>query len=284
MNYNLRTAINIGLSKEKIILKIRLAVIEAVRNTVNGKHRLAMAISGGIDSVVCAFVLKNLGFKFDAYTVHFGTYDYNEKFDLIWARRAAEFLGVNLHEVIVPVSQLDKDLDKIIKIANSDSKNKIVSAAGWYYLGARMATDGIKACVCGEMNDECYASYPTSARWNYGNDEDYIKHRISLVKNSEKGLNIYKRTMAHNGVELLIPYMDERYVNFCLSIPAGYRKEKGKFKPLFRYAFEKDIPENLLWREKQIQGVEIDGHLTEFKEHIKAQFKKNNTMKMKRLI
>lgn len=280
--YNLNAHIDDKISKENIVKQIRRLTEHCIIKSVEGKSRLALALSGGIDSVVCAWVLKQLGAKFDAYTVHFGEYDYNRKYDLIWARKAAEEIGVNLHEVIVSVKELDDNFDKILALSKTPSKNKVVSAAGWFFLGRQMKADGIKTLVCGEMNDELYASYAISQKYNYGSDEAYEKHRLSLVRNAEKGLNVYKRMIKHYGINMVLPYTDEAYVNFCLTIPGKYRKENKRMKPLFRLAYSGDISDEILWREKQEQGKEVDAYVAEFKQRIKDFY--NNANKMKNLL
>ena len=101
---------------------------------------------------------------------------------------------------------------------------------------------------------------------------DYHKRRVNLLNNLHKtNLIRTNKAMMYGGkVELRTPFLNKEVVDFGLRIPTRYRDENwndrstdnidvfdtkvadGKdMKFILRKAFEKDIPNELLWRPKK---------------------------------
>ena len=59
-----------------------------------------------------------------------------------------------------------------------------------------------------------------------------------------------RMTMAH-GLELRVPFLDHRLLDFSATIPSHYRLKKGRTKYLLKRSFEEAIPDSILNRQKQ---------------------------------
>lgn len=58
-----------------------------------------------------------------------------------------------------------------------------------------------------------------------------------------------RMTMAH-GLEVRVPFADIELVNYVWNIPPEWKRMNGVEKGLLRYAFEKELPNEIVWRKK----------------------------------
>jgi asparagine synthase (glutamine-hydrolysing) len=82
--------------------------------------------------------------------------------------------------------------------------------------------------------------------------------------------------MMHYSQEIRSPFLEKNFVEYAMSIPVQYRYINKRMKPLLRMAFDKEIPENILWREKVCEGdgVGIEYMVKNQKQNIIDHYKK----------
>ena len=113
---------------------------------------VATCLSGGLDSSIITYLLKQYVPDIKAYTV---SYDQNSP-DLKAARLVAESIGVELIEVVVP-NDLENLVDRFKKVLDAYEYTMTVQQqVGMMqsYVAERMAQDGIKVAFSGEGSDE----------------------------------------------------------------------------------------------------------------------------------
>ena len=125
---------------DNIKKELKELIVDSVKNQVknlDGKN-IGVLFSGGIDSTIIAFVLKNLGKKFTCYCFGLDEPGLKAAEDIVWAKKVALSLGFNLkiinidlvkavtNVVSIPViasggmGKLD-DIDSVVKEGGADA-------------------------------------------------------------------------------------------------------------------------------------------------------------------
>lgn len=257
-------------SKEAIITKFRSLLDVAVEKRIPKEVNFTTLLSGGIDSTIIAFLLKQHKPDLEAYTICLGNnLSARNSNDLYFAREAAKWLDIKLNEIIITEQDVLDNIEKTVNIIEDKVWTQVASGV-CHILMAEKIDKKYKVVFSGGGSDEIFASYPSQKRWQW-RDEQYDDARRGLIKNLHKN-NIIRENkclMAYS-FELRSPFLDKNFVDYAINVPIEYRYENKRMKPLLRYAFP-EIPEKLLWREKvcQGEGVGVDPILKENKSKIK---------------
>ena len=124
----------------------------------------------------------------------------------------------------------------------------------------------VRVILSGEGADEIFGGY---LYFHYApNENSFIKETERLVKMLHQ-FDVLRtdRTTAAHGLEVRVPFLDKRLLNYILSLPADYRMTKSKLyinkgsnkehlnieKYILRDSYDKEvdiISKNILWRKK----------------------------------
>ena len=247
--------------------EIRGRLTDAVHNELIADVPVCTILSGGIDSVLITYLLKQHIPDLKAYVVSVGG---GNKDDLHFARMAAEWLKIPLTEVIVKKSDINKKLKESIWAAEMDSWTQITPAVAQLFLAKKISEDGFKVVFGGEGADELFGSYGNIQKMYYKQDTNQ-QARINLIRNLHKNnlIRTNKAMMYGGTVELRTPFLDKTFAEYALSVvtidaknhlhPNGFVdinwSNKGHMKYPLRKAFEflldVGMPEELLYRKKE---------------------------------
>jgi len=253
----------------------RTTIEQCVVKRIPNEVKYAVMLSGGIDSTIIAYLLSRHNPSLEAFTVHVGDNAKAKKTnDLYYAREAAKWLGIKLHEVIITEEQVIELLDAAVYTIEDKSWTQIASGLAHIAMAREIKKHGFKVVFGGGGSDEIFASYPAHKRWQW-QDDQYDKGRRQLITNINK-TNIIRenKCLMSEGIELRSPFMDPSFVNYAINIPIQYRFMNSKMKPVLRMAFEGEIPEHILWREKvcEGEGTDVDRIIKPRKDEIKAMY------------
>tara|TARA_R110000744_G_scaffold9052_2_gene29437 strand:+ start:161 stop:2482 length:2322 start_codon:yes stop_codon:yes gene_type:complete len=270
-------------SLEEVTRKIFTKLEDAVENELIADVPVCTILSGGIDSVLITYFLKQKIPDIKAYVVNVG--NSTGKDDIHFARMAAKWLDIPLIEVKVSKSQINKALKESVWAAEMDSWTQITPAVAQLFLAKQIHDDGYKVVFGGEGADELFGSYGNIQKMYYKQDTNK-KARLGLIKNLHKNnlIRTNKAMMYGGTVELRTPFLDKEFARYALSVvtidakhhkhPNGFVdidwQNKGHMKFPLRKAFEfLGMPEELLWRKKETfqVGCHTD-YLREEKEKI----------------
>lgn len=215
--------------KEEIINKLEKLIIEAVKIRVP-ERKFGLLLSGGIDSTLIAFVLKKLGCDFICYNAYFDDPALKVSEDLDFAKKAAEKLRLNLKILKLSAADVEKYLDKIVPLIEDSNVVKVGVALTFYAACLEAKKDGCKVIFSGLGSEEIFGGYQ--------------RHKESLNINKEcvSGLlKMYERdnyrddviTM-NNNLELRLPFLDKKLVEYSLKIPGKYKIAEGMDKKILR--------------------------------------------------
>ena len=234
-------------SKQEIIKNVQKLVENAISKRVPDR-KFGILFSGGIDSTVIALVLKKLGVKFTCYNAYFDDSKLNTPPDLIFAKKAAKELNLNLKISKLNQKDVEKYIKKIVPLIEDSNVVKVGVALTFYSACEQAKKDGCKVIFSGLGSEEIFGGYE--------------RHKLSLNINKEcvSGLlKMYERdnyrddviTM-NNNLELRLPFLDKKLVEYSLKISAKYKIVKGMDKKILRDAAElMGVPKEIVERKKK---------------------------------
>ncbi|MEO8534052.1 MAG: asparagine synthase B [Flavobacterium sp.] len=236
---------------------IRETLTEAVRKRLMGNLPVGVLLSGGLDSSlissIAARLLAGTGKKIQSFSIGLNADAPDNKI----ARKAAEFLGTEHHEIHFSVKEGIEVLEKIIQNIETYDVISVRASVPMFILSKAIAEKGIKAILSGEGADEIFGGHLYFR--NAPSTEEFQKESIERVQKlfTADLLRADKSTMA-NSIETRVPFLDKDFLDVNMLIKPEEKQPKtydGIEKYILRKAF--DTPENpylpteVLWRQKE---------------------------------
>lgn len=231
-------------------------LLKAVETRLITDRPVGCLLSGGLDSSVIAAILhKYLPGKFNTYSIGMEGSE-----DLRCAKIVADHLKTNHTEVIFTAKEGFDAIPYVIFALESFDITTVRASVGMYLLSkyiSKNTTD--KVIFSGEGSDELLCGYlyfhsaPSS--------KELEDESLRLVKN----LYLYDvlrgdRCVSSNGLELRVPFLDQKFAEYCLQIPGDIRKpQENVEKFILRAAFEDYLPKEIVWRTKDGFSDSVSG-------------------------
>lgn len=236
---------------------IRETLTEATRKRLMSDVPIGVLLSGGLDSsltsAIASRLLAETGKKLHSFSIGLNA----DAPDAAAARKVAEFLETEHHEVHFTVEEGIKILDKLVWHLETYDVTSIRASTPMYFLSKAITDLGIKVVLSGEGADEIFGGYLYFR--NAPSTEDFQKETIERVQKlfTADLLRADKSTMAH-GLETRVPFLDKEFLEIAVRIKAEEKMPKtydGKEKYILRKAFDTPenpyLPEEVLWRQKE---------------------------------
>lgn len=221
--------------------------LEAIKKRISNK-KIGLLFSGGIDSVYIACLLKHLGIKFTCYTAALNEPGMDKAEDLEYAERAAKEFGLKLKAVKIGLRQTEKYIRKIIPLIESTNVVKVGVALPFYLACEIAKKDGVKVMFSGLGSEEIFAGYERHVKSTNINKECVS----GLLKMYERDLYRDDVVTMANSIELRLPFLDNRLVDYALKIPPKYKINDKYKKIILRVVAERaGIPKEFSWRKKK---------------------------------
>ena len=214
-----------------------------LENSISKYESKWIALSGGLDSSILAHLLKEQ--KPHAMTIitkdFFGT-------DLTYAQIIAKHTKLPLSLIQVNMEEILDSIDETIRILGNFNDIEIRNSIVPYIYLSSLKKMGVNSVITGDGADEIFAGYNFLLKKRYEELDEELKRIKKIMhfpsNNIAKSLNMI--------VEM--PFLNEEVIKFSESIPITEKinvREKKRFgKWILRKTFEKDLPGNIIWREK----------------------------------
>lgn len=176
---------------------LQQALVEAVAEHVAPPRRIAVALSGGLDSaIVLAIVRRELGKDIPALTLAIDVSDYGE---LEATRRTAHELGVELHEVPATAHDYLEHLPEAVRLAEVPMWNP--HPVSKLLLAQAARREGFDAVLTGDAADNVFGGAP---------QHDYLP--------------LVGRLLRGRGVEPCSPFFDPQVMAHAARLPVDPHK------------------------------------------------------------
>ena len=251
-----------NIEKEKMSLPyLRELLVSAVTKRLMSNRPIGALLSGGLDSSLVTAIICRLT-KLAKAPTRLNTYSIGlaGSVDLFWAKRVAEFLGTNHHEVCVTEAEFLDAIEATIAQVESYDTTTIRASVGNYLVSKYISktTDDV-VIYCGDMSDEIFGSYrgfcnaKTDCEFEVANEHMVSDVRFFDLLRSDKSIS-------GCGLEARVPFADKKLVEYVMRIDPNHKRfNTGSYieKSILRCAFDAldetqtILPSEVLWRKKE---------------------------------
>uniref|UniRef100_A0A667GG61 Asparagine synthetase [glutamine-hydrolyzing] n=1 Tax=Lynx canadensis TaxID=61383 RepID=A0A667GG61_LYNCA len=251
-----------GFELETVKNNLRILFDNAIKKRLMTDRRIGCLLSGGLDSsLVAATLLKQLKEAQVQYPLQTFAIGMEDSTDLLAARKVANHIGSEHHEVLFNSEEGIQVLDEVIFSLETYDITTVRASVGKSPSNIRKNTDIL------------------TQGYIYFHSERLLKELYLFdVLRAD-------RTTAAHGLELRVPFLDHRFSSYYLSLPPDMRTPKnGIEKHLLRETFEDSnlIPKDILWRPKEAFSDGITSVKNSWfrilQEYVEHQYKVDDTM------
>lgn len=236
---------------------IRKSLTKAVKKRLMADVPFGVLLSGGLDSSLTSSIacrlLEGTGQKIHSFSIGLDA----DSPDTKAARKVAEFIGTEHHEIHFTIEQGIEILEKLIWHLETYDVTSIRASTPMYFLSKAITEKGIKMVLSGEGADEVFGGYLYFR--NAPSAPEFQQETIDRVQKlfTADLLRADKSTMAH-GLEARVPFLDKKFLELAIKIKPEEKQPKtynGVEKYILRKAFDTPkkpyLPEEVLWRQKE---------------------------------
>uniref|UniRef100_A0A2K5D9M9 Asparagine synthetase domain-containing protein n=1 Tax=Aotus nancymaae TaxID=37293 RepID=A0A2K5D9M9_AOTNA len=234
---------------------IRILFNNAVKKRLMTDRRIGCLLSGGLDSsLVAATLLKQMKEAQVQYPLQTFAIGMEDSPDLLAARKVANHIGSEHHEVLFNSEEGIQALDEVIFSLETYDITTVRASVGMYLISKyiRKNTDSV-VIFSAEGSDELMQGY---IYFHKVPSPEKAKEESESLLRELYLLDVLRadRTTAAHSLELRVPFLDHRFSSYYLSLPPELRIPKnGIEKHLLREMFEDSNlkSKEILWRPKE---------------------------------
>lgn len=142
-------------------VSLEVSLSNAVQNRIDGHERVAVSLSGGLDSSIIAYLASKTTQEVVAYSIYWSDSDkdrYNRDYEcakIIANRLGIEFVGVDFG---LTKDKLENYIVDFVRVMGEPNANP--SGISMIPLYRRISEDGIRLALTGDGSDEVFGGYP----------------------------------------------------------------------------------------------------------------------------
>lgn len=228
-----------NLKSKKQKLDFKKEFIKSIKKRIP-KKKFGILFSGGIDSVLIAFICKLLNANFTCYVV-----GRKGSPDLIAAEETAKKYGFKLKKNILSYDDIENTIKTVVKIVGPDIMK--VGVGSVMYEAIKLAKkDRINYLFSGLGSEEVFAGYDRHLNTKKINQECWKGLKAMYKRDFERDYSIGKALE----INLLTPFLDSNVIISAMQIPGKEKIKKGYKKYALR-KFAEDIGLKDAWRQKK---------------------------------
>ena len=216
---------------------------KVLENSVAECESKWIALSGGLDSSILAHLMKDQ----NPQAITIITKDFLGT-DLTYSQIIAKHTELSLSLMQVSMEEILDSINETINILGNfndiEIRNSIVP---FIYLNS-LKNKGVSSVISGDGADEVFAGYNFLLK----KSEEELDEELKRIR---KIMHFPAKEIAKSlGMKVETPFLNDEVIKFSDTIPISMKinlkdgKRFGKF--ILRKTFEKNIPENVIWRGK----------------------------------
>lgn len=224
---------------------------EAVAKRLEADRPMGFLLSGGLDSSLIVTIASKILSPENIVCFSIG---FENSPDVEAAKKVVQYLGIPNHHIInLDLNQSLQILPTVIKDIESYDVTTIRASVCQYLLAKYIKENTeIKVLFSGEGSDEVSGSYRYFR--DAPNVSEFHWETIRLLADLCYFDNLRSdRTMASNGLEVRIPFLDFEYVEFITKINPKLKmySKNNMEKQILRDSFKDYLPNDILYRSKE---------------------------------
>lgn len=228
--------------------ELAVCLNEAINKQLPYKDKkVAVLLSGGIDSSVVTYLVSRLhNNNLEAFTF---TNPDDVSLDLNSAKQLCDANKI-LHSVVSASSQelVDFYLKYGVYMTETYETPLIRNAVSYYFLCRGVANKGYKFCLSGEGADELFGGYSYFQLLQAEYRDSAIYSSLRFIHKTY--LQMADRASMFATLEVRVPYMDKKLINFVAALPSNCRIDGRQDKNILRSVFSKVLPSDIVNRPK----------------------------------
>ena len=246
-------------TEKNVCANIATLFEDAVVKRLMSDRKVGALLSGGLDSSsVVAIMCRHMPAK-DLNTYSIGL---KGSTDLAWARKVADYLGTNHHEVCLMEEEFLGAIEETIRQIESYDTTSVRASVPNYLISKYIAANTDDCVIyCGDMSDEIFGSYRGFMKAE--SEEDFKRENERMVRDvCYFDLLRSDKSISGAGLEARVPFADKTFLQYVMSIPPRYKMftDERIEKYIFRKAFNGLLPDDILWRRKEAFSDGVSGH------------------------
>lgn len=248
--------------KEVNTADLKELLFNSVSKRVEFLDEIAVIFSGGVDSAILTLILKKIASQRNLKIKLYSVGGKNSK-DVQAAKKLASHLDLPLKVHDISEEIVKDNLSDVIQAIDDTNLMKIGVGMTIYLASKMIKEDGLKVAISGQGADELFAGYNRYLKsFESGKLKEELRHDIENMYHVN--LERDDAVSMDNAVELRLPFLDFKLVEFALNIPVEYKIESSEDKIrkhiLRNLAIELGLPEEFALRAKKAAqyGTGID--------------------------
>ncbi len=190
-------------------------LIESMRKRVSDFKRIGIVFSGGIDSVIVAYLAKQMAPEVICYTSGI-----KDSSDILNSLDIAEKLDLKLEVEQMTESDVENTIPKIINIIEDDNMGQVEVAIPIYGAVKLAHEQGIRVMLTGQGADELFGGYSWYSKivkkHGYEKIQGYLIEDIKLLY--KETLEREDKITMSQSIELREPFLDTNLIDTVLRI------------------------------------------------------------------
>lgn len=227
-----------------------LDVLQAsVKNRVNGRKRIAVSFSGGVDSSLIAVMASKFAKVLAVSAYVSGSHDADV------AKHAAKELGLDWMEVSISEKEIKSRIESVQNITEVSSSIDISIAMGLMLSAQKASKEGYDVVLVGQLADEIFGGYRRYLKQYCSEGTKNVQRAMEYDVLNAHSMNFDRDEKATSQfVDLYLPYANAELARIGLSISPELKFDckKGGRKIILRQAAKKfGIPPSIAERPKK---------------------------------
>ena len=240
---------------------LKAELTRSVHHHLMGDVPYGLLISGGLDSsVIAAMAMQHArtrvddGGKSEAWwpRVHSFTIGLEGSPYLAAAQKVADAIGTVHHGLTFTIQEGLDAVSEVIRHIETYDVTTIRASTPMYLMARKIKAMGIKMVLSGEGADELFGGYlyfhmaPDAREFH----EETVRKVLGLHQYDCARAN---KSMMAWGIEARVPFLDREFIDYAMGLnPEVKMGGPGKIeKSVIREAFRGDLPEEILFRQKE---------------------------------
>jgi asparagine synthase (glutamine-hydrolysing) len=198
----------------------------ALKKRLAGRDRVGIIFSGGIDSLLIAYLVREMGIPFRCYTVGCG----ENSPDIEWSVRLAKQFGFPIETCELSEADVEALLPEVIRDIEDHSLNQVEVSVPMYAANRMAQEAGERVLLTGQGADELFGGYS----W-YPKVVEQDGYDAFVERSWEDTCYLYKEcleredkiSMAHS-MELRVPYLDPVVIEAAFQVRPEWKVNVGR--------------------------------------------------------